>query len=240
MAVDFAALPRERLQKMAAAGEEILECYRVLRKANGNVVGEVLRGNGTFYEWEHFPPGDVYDQETHSQYYYHAHPAELRESEHGHFHTFLRPRGMPKDVQPADVPDFEPPKDKNDALSHLVAMSMTPAGYPMRLFTTNRWVTGEVWYRADDVIRILDLFNIDHAWPSWPTNRWITAMVQLFRPQIEQLIRARDAAVADWIVRHPGENAYEDRRFEIAAHVNVSVEEQIKQVRKALQARSNR
>ena len=67
--IDVGKLPRKRLQEMAAAGERILECYRVLRKSEANVVGEVLRGQGEFYEWDHYPEGDVYDFETHSQYY---------------------------------------------------------------------------------------------------------------------------------------------------------------------------
>src|SRR3546814_8384282 len=118
-----------------------------------NLVGELLKNNGTFYEWDHYPPGDVYDHETHGQYYYHAHAADQRfDGEHGHFHTFVRPKGMPPGVRPAPLPGFAAPADPNDALSHLVAIAMTPGGLPFRLFTVNRWVTGEVWYRAEDVI----------------------------------------------------------------------------------------
>jgi hypothetical protein len=235
--VDLSGLPRRELERMAAAADEILECYRVLQKTDDNIVGEVLRGHGTFYEWDHYPPGDVYDHETHSQYYYHTHPVELRGGEHGHFHTFLRPKGMPKGVRPADLPDYEPPKDENDDLSHLVAISMDRAGYPTRLFTTNRWVTGEAWYDAEGVIRMLDRFEIDHARPSWPTNRWVTGMIRLFRPQIAALIHERDQGVARWAAQHPGENVYEDRRFEIASMTEISVEEQIKRVAEALRAK---
>ena len=52
---------------MAKAGNQILECYRVLQKSDANVVGEVLKGHGEFYEWDHYPPGDSYDLETPSQ-----------------------------------------------------------------------------------------------------------------------------------------------------------------------------
>jgi len=235
--VDLIDLQRQELEAMAAAADEVLECYRVLRKTDDNIVGEVLRGHGTFYEWDHYPPGDVYDYETHSQYYYHAHLADLRGGEHGHFHTFLRPKGMPRGVKPAPVPDYEPPKDKDDALSHLVGISMDPAGFPNRLFTTNRWVTGEVWYAAEDVIRMLERFDIDHARPSWPTNRWITNMVRLFRPRIAELIRERDRAADAWSRQHPDENTYEDRRFEIASVTDISVEAQIEAVTAALEAK---
>ncbi|MFQ5932990.1 MAG: hypothetical protein ACE5MM_11335, partial [Nitrospiraceae bacterium] len=91
----------EELKSMAAAGAEVIECQLVLAKTGDNVVGEALRGEGAFYEFNHYPAGDVYDSETHSQYYYHSH----REGEHGHFHTYLRPKGMPSWIEPAPVPD---------------------------------------------------------------------------------------------------------------------------------------
>lgn len=232
--VDLQSIPKTDLERMAEAGRRALDCVRVLGKTNDNLVGEVLRDQGEFYEWDHYPKGDVYDWESHSQYYYHAHPAELRGGEHGHFHTFLRPKGMPKGVIPAHLPDYEEPKDQNDDLSHLVAFSMDSAGLPTRIFTTNRWVTGEAWYTADDVIRMLDYFLMDLAYPSWPVNVWITAMMQLFRPQIEDLLHKRDKALAEWEAGHPGINAYEDRDLEITSILEVSVEGRTAEIDKAL------
>ena len=233
--VDLAALPREDLLAMASAGDEILEVYRVLGKTGDNVVGEILRNYGTFYEWDHFPTGDVYDHETHAQFYYHAHPIDQRfDGEHGHFHTFLRPKGMPPGIKPAPLPDAPRPKDPNDALSHLIAISMDAAGYPFRLFTVNRWVTGEVWYEAEDVCVLLDYFKVDHARPSWPTNRWITAMVGLFKPQIKELVRSRDRYVADWELEHPDKDTYEDRDLEVTSFLDISVDDQISLIDRAM------
>ncbi|MFQ5765747.1 MAG: hypothetical protein ACE5GT_12540 [Rhodospirillales bacterium] len=237
---DLNDLPKSRLRKMAQAGEQILECYRLLGKSDANVVGELLRGHGEFYEWDHYPPGDVYDFETHAQYYYHAHPPEGRAErfgrEHGHFHTFLRPKGMPKTVKPADVPDYREPEGANDALTHFVGISMDRAGFPIRLFTTNRWVTGETWYVAKTVISLIDRFEMDLAWPSQPVNVWITAMLRLFRPNIEALLTKRDQAVQDWRRQHPDDNVYEDRGLEITSLEDISVEDQIKWVDGALKA----
>ncbi len=233
---ELGQLSRERLEDMAAAGAEIVECYRLLRKTDGNVVGELLRGHGEFYEWDHYPPGDVYDNETHSQYYYHAHPVELRGGEHGHFHTFLRPKGMPDGIVPAALADFSPPSGDNDALSHLIGISMDSHGYPIGLFSTNRWVTGEVWYTAGDVITMLDCFDMDLAYPSLPVNTWVTAMLRLFRPTVERLVVSRDAAVADWQARHHDVNVYEDRNLEITAYADIDVAGQIKAVAQALAA----
>lgn len=234
---DFATLTTNELEAMRDAGAYVRECYRVLAKTNDNIVGELLKGGDTFYEWNHYPDGDVYDSETHAQFYYHAHPAAERPGEHGHFHTFLRPGGMPSDIRPAPVSDFEPPEDTDDALSHIVAISMDRKGFPIKLFATNRWVTGEVWYTAADVCRLLYLFNIDHAQPSWPVNLWITNMLVLFRPQIKTLIHARDRAVAAWERSHPDENVYEDRRLEVASEMAIDVDAQLRAVEQALGAR---
>lgn len=232
------SLPTEALEDMAEAGAEVMEVHRVLAKTGDNIVGELLKNNGTFYEWDHYPPGDVYDHETHGQYYYHAHALDQRfEGEHGHFHTFVRPKGMPLGIKPAKVPGYVAPEDPNDALSHLVAIAMTPAGLPFRLFTVNRWVTGEVWYKAEDVIRLLDVFKIDHAQPSWPVNRWISAMVRLYKPQIADLLQARDLKVAAWQVQGPDNDVFEDRDLEVTSFLDISLDRQIQGVARALLAR---
>ena len=238
--VDFSALRREELETMAAAGAEIVEVHRVLAKTKDNIVGELLRDQGTFYEWDHYPKGDVYDHETHGQYYYHAHPFEDRfEKEHGHFHTFIRPKGMPPGIKPAKVSGTKPKKDPNDELSHLIAVSMDKMGFSFRLFTVNRWVTGESWYTAGDVAALLDFFKIDHTRPSWPVNRWITALLRLFKPQIIELIQARDRTVELWQAQDPTVNVFEDRNLEVTSYFDISTEQQVHAVAEALLAKEN-
>ena len=220
-------LSLQRLEKMLQAGEEILNCQRVLEKAAQNIVGDLLKTCGTFYQMNHYPDGDVYDPETFSQYYYHAH----REGEHGHFHTFLRPKGMPKGIKPKQVSDFEKPEGDNDALSHLIAISMDQYGHVQSLFTTNRWVTAEYWYSTEDVIKMLDHFEIDHAYPSWPANRWISAIIQLFYPQICDLLMKRDQTIEEWQTNEKSENVFEDRALEITSELSVDVDEQMTWIR---------
>ena len=227
-------LPRAQLERMLAAGEDILECYRVLLKTGDNIVGEVLRDQGTFYEWNHYPKGDVYDHASHSQYFYHAHPTELRGGEHGHFHTFLRAKGMSPGVAPAPYDgDVEWPSGDN-ALSHLIGISMDRKGFPITLFAANRWVTGETWYGADDVCDMIDRFIIDHARPSWPVNRWVTGMLRLFNPHVVALVRERDNAIEAWRRKHPDRDVFEDRELEVTSQRPISVEKQIAGVRAAL------
>ncbi len=67
-------------------------------------------------------------------------------------------------------------------------------------------------------------------------NIWLTNMVRLFRPQIEDLLAQRDGAVADWKAAHPESNVYEDRGLEITSMREISVEGQIKAINAALQS----
>ena len=223
-------LSREPLKAMAEAAREVVECHHVLAKTGDNIVSEVLPTDSTFYQFDHCPPGDIYDPESHGQYYYHAH----RDGEHGHFHTFLREKGMPLGAEPvvqSEAPYFEQRQDK---LCHLVAISMDPMGWPIGLFTTNRWITTENWYGAEDVCRMLEHFRIDLARPSWPTNRWVTSMIQLFRPQIERLLHERDVTITEWQEKHPDEDVFEDRRLDLPSKVEISLDEQIRAVQDAL------
>ncbi len=240
VAPDLSPLPLAQLKIMQRAGREILECYRVLQKAEMNIVGEVLRDSlnkgETFYEFNHYPDDDVYDRETHAQYYYHAHRSEV--GEHGHFHAFLRPKGMPAGVAPINYPASDPWPQGEGALSHLVAIAMDGYGYPTGLFTTNRWVTAEAWYPAEQVIQMLDHFIIDHAYPSLPVNRWISAMFVLFRPHIEALLKRRDEIIWAWATAHPGADMFEDRQLDITSQTAISVADTLLNVEQLIASRS--
>jgi len=226
-------LDHATLSGMLEAGKDVLECYRVLKKTNDNIVGELLRDTGTFYQWQHYPKGDIFDRDSHSQYYYHAHPKDQRLGEHGHFHTFKRASGMKRGVEPVPYDGDATWPVGTDALSHLIAISMDAKGFPIGLFTVNRWVTGESWYRAEDVCDMIDTFEIDHARPSWPVNRWVTGMVGLFRPLVKDLVRERDRAVAARRASHPGD-VFEDKGLEVTSQSAVSVEKQITRLRALL------
>ena len=235
--IDFSSLSKTELSEMQEAGRIVVNCHRILAKTSDNIVGELLRDYDDFFEWDHYPEGDVYDFETHGQYYYHAHPKEERPGEHGHFHTFLRPDGMPPGIRPAPVEDFTMPENPDDALSHLGAIAMDPKGFPVKLFTTNRWVTGEVWYEARDVCRFLHRFEIDMPHPSWLVNVWVTNMVTMFRPQLRELNDLRDKAIEAWKQKYSDRNVYEDRDLEVTSECSVDLDAQMASVEAALAER---
>lgn len=228
MRVDFEALSRTRLKSMSQAGEEVLDAFRALGKAGANPVAQVLAHQGKFFELDHYPKGDVYDAETASQYYYHAHRGQT--GEHGHFHTFIRAKGIASGIQPLAVPTAAKRPRGKAAICHLIAISMNRAGLPIGLFTTNQWVTGETFYSAQDTIGMLDRFQIEHVHPCLATNRWISAMLRLFRPQIESLLLRRDATLAARLRRHPDSDPLLDEELEIISSTRVDIDRQIARI----------
>jgi hypothetical protein len=231
---------RGEIERMTAAALVLNECRRELAARNRNIVSEITAGDGTIPDWRHYPEGEAYDPKSHAQYFYHAHPAAGRPpKEHGHFHTFLRAEGMPTGVTPlllpeiavADVPappPQAPPLKRGirEEVSHLVAIAIDAWGEPIRLFTTNRWVTGETWYRAEDVVRMLERFAVNEVEPSETLNRWLGAMLRLFRPQIGALLRARDNTIMSWRRRHRTP-VFEDPALEITSSLEISLGAQL-------------
>ncbi len=236
---EFRVSPGE-IAPMLAAAAVVAACRKALAAKGSDILDEVAAGEQPLADWQHYPAGEVYDQNSHAQYFYHAHPAVDRPArEHGHFHTFLRADGMPLGVTPLVLPesavaDAVRPAPQaaplkhggRDEVSHLVAIALDHRGEPIRLFTTNRWVTGETWYRAEDVTRMLDRFTIGEVGQSVMLNRWIGAILVLFRPQILGLLRARDETVMAWR-RRRRTNVFEDTRLEITSSIEIDLGAQL-------------
>lgn len=232
----FNTLPKEQIEKMVNAAQVVSETMRVLQKSDTNVVGQILQTSDHFYQWEHLPPDDVYDQHSHSQYYYHAHAKSeegnnLHDDEHGHFHTFIRGKGMPDGIRPLNLKDYDPTTDISDINTHIIGIGMNNNGIPIRLFTTNRWVSGETWLKAEDIIQLLDNYEIDDTRPSWALNLWITNMIILFSPIIEKLVLERDATIENWEKNHPEiDNVYEHRELEVTSYEDINLSDYITQL----------
>jgi hypothetical protein len=227
------------------------ECRRELAERGSTVLQEVAGGAGAIPEWLRYPEGEAYDPATHAQYFFHRHPPAprgraLEPAEHGHFHLFLRAEGMPAGVAPLVVPELAianatvspqsaPLKrGARDEVAHLIAVAIDARGEPVRFFTTNRWVTGETWYGADDMIRMLDRFELRTGAPSTLLNPWLTSLVRLFRPEIAVLLRQRDKAVREWQWRWRRQgHVFEDTRLEIASSFEVDLEARLTLVERA-------
>jgi hypothetical protein len=260
---DFARLSRAALETMAASGRALVECRQVMAGVGTSPLGEALQGASPIYEWQHYPAGDIYDPASHGQFFYHAHAAGERPvikggpgegaDEHGHFHVFLRAGGMPAGVRPMVMPELavadNPAAPKaplvasapqntegdSDPWSHLVAIAMDAGGTPLRFFTTNRWVTGETWYPAGDVARMLDGFALGDVAPSPLLDRWLVAMIGLYKPQLQALVMQRDEAIMDWRRRRRAKvHVFDDRRLEVTSMLAIDIDKQIAQIDAAL------
>lgn len=230
-------------QERRSAAATLRECRQALASRGGTVIAEIAGGDAVV-DWRHYPDGEVYDPRSQAQYFYHAHPAAdpakaAPSPEHGHFHLFLRGEGIPPGMMPLLLPELavakaapQPPPSRRsaplkrglrDEVCHLVAIAVDARGEPIRLLATNRWVTGETWYRADDVIAMLDRCRLppDGKWGL--VNRWIGAVLCLFRPEIAALLQERDKAVLErrWRWRT---NVLEDPRLEIAASITIDLD----------------
>jgi len=226
--------------RVASAAAVIRDCRRTLAATGSTMAREAVGTSGKIAEWRHYPDGDAYDAVSHAQYFFHRHVAAERDAgealEHGHFHLFLRAEGMPRGVTPLLLPEAAianlptPPqaapskRGARDEVSHLVAIAINRAGEAVRLFTTNRWVTGETWYRAEDVIRMLDRFLLDAAEPPGIVNRWLAAIVRLYQPEIAMLLRKRDEAVMDPLRRRRKIDVFEDAKLEITSSLSIDLE----------------
>jgi hypothetical protein len=229
-------------ERETGAAAILRECRRELAARSSTILREVTADSAETPEWQRYPEGEVYDPATHAQYFYHRHlvPARgrpLQPAECGHFHLFLRAEGMPAGIVPLVAPELAianapvPPQSAplkrgtRDEVAHLVAVAIDARGEPIRLFTTNRWVTGETWYGASDMIRMLDRFELRTDAPSALLNRWIGALVRLFQPEITVLLRNRDKAVQDWHWRWGRRGpVLEDTRLEITSIFDIDLE----------------
>ncbi len=181
-------------------------------RAGRNLVHAIMAGRAPCVELAHYPSHDVVDAQHGSRMYYHAHGSRRKPAdEHGHFHVFCHGK-LPGDF------------------THLVGISMSPQGQPIRLFTTNRWVTGETWRSSTGMDATLDGFQVRTQGRLAPVARWVTAMVHLYRPQIGQLHQKRDAVMARRSANTGWETLFEDRRLDVVTQRRISLVQKIQQL----------
>lgn len=229
--VAFEALPPARLARMVEAGTRLISTARLLAKTGCSIVEEMVGDEGRVHDYAHYPQSDVVDPESGARFFFHRHPMPWIGGEApqalGHFHCFL----------PAPEPVTRGAR-RGSGLAHIVGIAIDRQGMPSGLFTTNRWVTDETWVEAPEAARLVDRFVVELARPSMPAAIWVTAVVQLFQPQVLALLGARDAAVDAHSRRFPGGDALEDEALAVPSAVAVSVEAQLASLRTTLVPRA--
>ena len=147
---------------------------------SGRTLNEAaLCGAKDFIEWQHYPINDLVDEVSGYEFYYHAHSIdEMPHGEHGHFHVTKR-----------DTKGFH----------HLIGIALNPKGLPIRLFTTNQWVTGEEMADSTMAIKSIRKFEMVKKGRMALVSRWLSALITLFSVEIEGLILERDQKIAQLV-----------------------------------------
>jgi hypothetical protein len=176
--------------------------------ASGSLLQSWIQGRPVV-EFEHYPPDDVVDFRSGSQFYYHAH--RDGDQEHGHLHLFWHATasGRRRRHRPGR------PRWVRTAPTHLFAISLDARGLPVGLFTVNRWVTDGHWFDAATTLSFVDRFALGEVAGHTASCRWLTHFVRLYRPLVEAILIRRDARLAR---RASLEGALTDHRLEVLSH----------------------
>ncbi len=181
------------------AAMELVSALAEMENAGRNIVTTLLDG-AAFLALEHYPPEDIRDPKTNAQYYFHAHRGRM---ESGHIHCFLR--------------------DSENGLTHVVAIGLDQTGRPTRLFTTNLWVTTDMFTPAETLIAQLPRMNWRAAPGPEPVNRALGALFVLYRREIAALLRRRDARLARHAAAIAPADPLADERLEILSTARLNL-----------------
>jgi hypothetical protein len=190
------------------AGAELLDVIEALQARGRNVVTE-LQPERAMQQWDHYPANDANDPVSGYRWYYHAHPGPRADTEHGHFHVFAAASTL------ADAGRH----------IHLIGLSVSADGMPVRAFTTNRWVTNELYAPAGQVLRRLQQFAMRTPPDLALVHRWLAAVLAVFRPQIRALLVERDERLSQAQASRP--NVFEDRRTIVLSQCALDLRQQL-------------
>lgn len=191
----------------ADAAATVIETITRMATEQRPLMLRVLPEGGESKFWKHYPDQDARDAHTRSRWYYHVHAPGSRDAEeHGHFHLFLHRTQIRDGIEPVALPPEG--EDAKAHVTHLIGLSIDYRGIPRSWFATNRFVTNEFLYPAEVMIEHLPLYDVDHTKEDDLVNRFVTAMVALYRDEIAELLRQRDVRQAE-LVEQFGEDAFE-------------------------------
>ncbi|MEM9501590.1 MAG: hypothetical protein AAF941_07055 [Pseudomonadota bacterium] len=192
------------MDKLKAA-QTVIETITQMAQEQRPLMLRVVPEEGATF-WEHYPKADARDKFCKARWYYHVHaPGDRDPNEHGHFHLFLHRTQLPEGLEPKVWPPQG--EDAKAHVTHLIALSIDTLGIPRAWFTVNRFVTNEFLYSADVMIEHLPAFNVDHTKEDDLVNRFVTAMVALYREEIEELLLQRDSKHEELVAEH-GDDAF--------------------------------
>lgn len=178
---------------------------------SGSLIQSWVRGQDVL-EMEHYPPDDLVDRESGSQFYYHCHRGDG--AEHGHLHLFWH---ATRDGRRRRAPAGTRQWVRTDP-THLLAVSLDARGLPRALFTVNGWVTDGHWFDARTLLGLVDRFAMRPVEGHEHSCEWITSFVRMYRPVIAELFAQRDRRLAR---RRDPASALSDRSLEVLSQIGI-------------------
>jgi hypothetical protein len=208
------------------AAQTVIETITQMAQEQRPLMLRVLPEDGESHFWKHYPKGDARDADTKSRWYYHVHAPGSRDAgEHGHFHLFLHRSQLPEGLEPKVWPPQG--EDCKAHVTHLVGLSIDTVGIPRAWFTVNRFVTNEFLFPADVMIDHIPDFNVDKTSEDGLVNRFVSAMVALYRDEIAELLRERDVRHEELVGEH-GEKGYEkESGVEVLSQISIDLDAKI-------------
>lgn len=158
-------------------------------EACGSLIQSWVRGEDVV-EMDHYPPHDIVDAGSGSQFYYHCHRHDG--SEHGHLHLFWHATRSGRRRRTV----AETRRWVRTDPTHLFAISLDARGLPRALFTVNRWVTEGHWFDATTMLCLVDRFAMRLVEGHEHSCAWLTSFVRMYRPVVEELLKERDLRLA--------------------------------------------
>jgi len=191
------------------AAESVYECLLEFGQQRTNPVLSVIGDEANFQSGRHYPEPYLTFAGQGVRAYYHSHEHPKQEAgEHGHFHLFIR--------------------IEENSWTHLAALSMDQQGQGKRWLSTNRWVTDECWQSATE-LQALSLPKLQTTTLSL-TERWLYAMLFLYRKELTELWRERDHTLSGIKAHSADTDILENREHYILAGHEINLLNKMQQV----------
>lgn len=205
------AAPDAEVTGTVQAARRSVSAFADATASSGSLLQSWIAGRDVVAS-EHYPPDDLVDTRSGSQFYYHSH--RDGELEHGHLHLFWHATasGRRRYLRSGRR------RWARTAPSHLFAISLDARGLPVALFTVNRWVTDGHWFDAATTMSQVERFDMGELEGYEHSCRWLSGFVQMYRPLIEELLAQRDRRLAR---RSNLTQALDDRRLELLSLVAI-------------------
>jgi len=187
-----------------------VEAFSRATSEAGSLIQSWIQGR-TVVEYDHYPPDDVVDEVSGSQFYYHAHRGGV---EHGHVHLFWHATRNGRRLR---LPSGKA-RWVNTSPSHLFAISLDDRGLPVGLFTVNQWVTEGHWFDAATTLEMVDRFRLSAVPGQEDACEWLDEFVRMYRPLITHLLVRRDERLAS---TPDQEEARKDYRLEVLSQMDI-------------------